>query len=298
MEFTESERECTDGVLVAVDGSPESDAAVAWAGREAVMRHVPVTLMHAIVPVVVTWPVRYLEADYRRSQEHHARVVLESAERLVRTPHGGADLDVRSEVRHGGAASELITASKSAIITAVGSRGLGTVGAGLLGSVSRSLLHYAASPVAVVPHSTEEVDPSLPVLLGIDGSPASEPATALAFSEASLRGVDLVALHAWSDVSAVLPGFTEASLSEQDGGEILAERLSGWQQQFPDVRVIRKVVPDRPAHWLLETSARAQLVVLGSRGRGGFSRLLLGSVSARVAASSSVPVIVTAAQRG
>jgi nucleotide-binding universal stress UspA family protein len=87
-------------------------------------------------------------------------------------------------------------------------------------------------------------------------------------------------------------------LNEQECGEILAKRLSGWQEHYPDVRVRRRIVPDRPAARLIEESARAQLVVLGSRGRGGFARLLLGSVSTSVAESSTAPLVVLrAAQR-
>jgi len=79
---------------------------------------------------------------------------------------------------------------------------------------------------------------------------------------------------------------------EQEGHEILAERLAGWQEQYPDVSVRRRIVCDRAAHWLIDEAARAQLVVLGSRGRGGFTRMLLGSVSTAVAESSMTPVIV------
>lgn len=280
------------GILVAVDGSPESDAAVQWATREAERRSAPVTLMHVIVPVVVTWPVRYLEAGYRRSQEEHAEIVLGLAEQIIATEIGASDLVVQTEIRHGATVPEFIAASKKATMTVVGSRGLGAIGAGLLGSVSRGLLHYAASPVAIIRDSRSVTNSSMPVLLGIDGSAASEPATELAFAEASQRGVDLVALHAWSDISGGFPTDAERYICDQEGDEILAERLSGWQEQFPDVYVWRTVVRDRPAHWLLEASTRAQLVVVGSRGRGGFARLLLGSVSTAVAESSLTPVIV------
>ena len=287
------------GILVAVDGSAESDAAIAWAAEEAAMRRQPVTLMHVIAPAVVTWPVRYLEAGYRRWQEDHAELVIELAQKVVEAAVGDAKVTIQCEVRHGTVATELIAASKRATMTVSGSRGLGAVGAGLLGSVSRGLLHYARGPVAVIRPSDGAADRTLPVLLGIDGSPASEAATAFAFEEASRRGVDLVALHAWSDASTVPPWGPEWCAYEQEGGEILAERLSGWQEQYPDVHVRRRVVCDRPAQWLIDESAHAQLVVLGSRGRGGFARLLLGSVSTAVAESSSAPVVVVrGAQRG
>ena len=128
--------------------------------------------------------------------------------------------------------------------------------------------------------------------VGIDGSPASEAATALAFDEASRRGVELVALHAWSDI-AVFPALgMDWHNRESQGQEVLAERLAGWQEQYPDVPVKRLLVCDRPSRWLLEESERAQLVVVGSHGRGGFRGMLLGSVSSAVAQAATVPVIV------
>ena len=131
-----------------------------------------------------------------------------------------------------------------------------------------------------------------PVVVGIDGSPASESATAIAFDEASRRGVELVAVHAWSDYGAyALPGITWSDMQKQADG-ILAERLAGWQERYPDVMVRRVVVQDRPAHQLLEQSESAQLTVVGSHGRGGFAGMLLGSVSSAVAESARTPVIV------
>lgn len=132
----------------------------------------------------------------------------------------------------------------------------------------------------------------LPVVVGIDGSPASEAATALAFEEASRRGVELIALHAWSDNLIIeLPG-NEWESAHPKAAEALAERLAGWQERYPDVSVRRVVVPDRPARRLIKHSQDAQLVVVGSRGRGGFTGMLLGSVSAAVAEAAHSPVIV------
>lgn len=175
----------------------------------------------------------------------------------------------------------------------VGSQGLGTLGRLLLGSVTAGLLHHAHCPVAVV-HSSAGATPdaNAPVLVGTDGSPASEAAIALAFDEASRRGVGLVALHAWSDVG-VFPMLGMDWRDEAEGHEILAERLAGFHEQYPGVHVKRTIVCDKPSRWLLEEAEHAQLVVLGSRGRGGFTGLLLGSVSSHVAQAATVPVIVT-----
>ena len=130
------------------------------------------------------------------------------------------------------------------------------------------------------------------MLVGIDGSPASELATAIAFGEASWRGVDLVALHASYDSDPFGIHELEWAVGEPRAHEALAERLAGWQERYPDVTVRRIVVFDRPARHLLERVEAAQLVVVGSRGRGGFAGLLLGSVSTAVAQAARIPVIV------
>ena len=166
-----------------------------------------------------------------------------------------------------------------------------------MGSVSSGVVHHAYCPVAVV-HADEgsPVDSKAPILLGVDGSPASEAATAWAFDEASRRGVPLIALHAWSDVG-VFPilGMDWRTYRDQ-GEELLGERLAGWQQQYPDVSVERKLVCDKPARQLTEESEHAQLVVLGSHGRGGFGGMLLGSVSSALVQSARTPVVVVRTQ--
>jgi nucleotide-binding universal stress UspA family protein len=285
------------GVLVCVDGSPASDAAVAWATREAVMRELPVTLMHAVPPVVVGWPVGQLYADMPEWQQDDAQRVVDQARKALHASLAGArPPEIRTEVVYSTVVPALIDASQDAWMIVAGSQGLGAMGRLLLGSVSTGLVHYAHCPVAVI-HSgktgaTEAVDPNAPVLLGIDGSPASEAATALAFDEASRRGVELRALHVWSDV-AVFPVLgMDWRDREREGHEILAERLAGWQERYPDVHVERLLFCDKPSHWLLTESEHAQLVVVGSRGRGGFPGMLLGSVSSAVAQSARVPVLV------
>lgn len=140
---------------------------------------------------------------------------------------------------------------------------------------------------SVMPHPQQA-----PVLVGVDGSSASELATAIAFDEASRRNVDLVALHAWSDVDvSEWPGIdwpATQSMAEQ----VLAERLAGWQERYPNVAITRVVVRDQPARQLVQRSEEAQLVVVGSRGRGGYAGMLVGSVGETVAQLARTPVIV------
>ena len=173
-----------------------------------------------------------------------------------------------------------------------GTSGLGAMGRLLLGSVTTGLVHHAHCPVAVIHEPDSAADPGAPVLLGIDGSPASEAATALAFDEASRRGVGLLALHVWSDVGVFPILGQDWHDRENEGHEILAERLAGWQEQYPDVRVERLLYCDKPSHWLIKESERAQLVLVGSHGRGGFPGMLLGSVGSAVVQSVKVPVVV------
>ncbi len=282
------------GILVAVDGSPASDAAVRWAADEAALHDAPITLAHVVVPVVASWPVRSLQGEYNQWQEDNARQVIEQAEKVVRAMRDESALpEVRTEILHDYDVPALVSASKQAQMVVVGNRGLGAVGRAVLGSVSSGLVHHARCPVAIVhADQAQAPDRTSPVLLGIDGSPASEAATALAFDEASRRKVDLVALHAWSDVGIFPIVGMDWHEYEDEGHEVLGERLAGWQEQYPDVHVRRRIVCDKPARWLIEESQQAQLVVVGSQGRGGFKGMLLGSVSSAVAQSANAPVIV------
>lgn len=285
----------TRPIIVAVDGSPHSNAAVTWAARESVFRKAPIKLVHAVTPVLDTWGTSGPNPDMDQWYRDNAKAILADAEAIFRAAHAdSADIDLETAHVESSAVQALIEASKGAQLIVVGSRGLGHLGRFLLGSVSSSLIHHAHCPVAVIPRDEErEATDRHPILLGIDGSVASEAATALAFDEASRRGVDLVALHAWSDVG-IPPLFINDWWYEvqTEARELLAERLAGWQEKYPDVHVERRLVCDVPAHALVAESRVAQLVIVGSHGRGGFAGMLLGSVGAAVAHASNAPVIV------
>ncbi|MBI5340989.1 nucleotide-binding universal stress UspA family protein [Mycobacterium sp. BK558] len=282
------------GIVVGIDGSPEAHAAVRWAADEALLRREPVTLMHVVAPIVVTWPIDNVEYSYAQWQEDNARYQIEQAQKTLQASVGDAAAPpVRALLRHDGIVTELAAASAKATLVVVGSRGLGPIGGVLLGSASRNLLHHAKCPVVITKaDAMKSPERTAPVLLGVDGTPASEAATAFAFDEASRRGVDLVALHAWSDVGVFPILGMDWHKYEQEGHEILGERLAGWQERYPDVHVQRRIVCDRPARWLVDESRKAQLVVVGSRGRGGIPGMLLGSVSTAVAESASAPAVV------
>lgn len=259
------------------------------------MRNVALTVVHMVSTMVPMYPAIPVSAGLAVWQEEQGREVLERAIKIAEDAvSSDRTIDVQGELRCSPPVPTLVQMSDEAEMLVVGSNGRGAVARLLLGSVSSSVVHGAHCPVAVV----RDEDPLMPhplqapVLVGIDGSPASELATAIAFDEASRRGVDLMALHAWSDVEVLELAGLDWSAVKSEAERNLAERLAGWQERYPDVTVHRLVECDRPARQLIEKSEAAQLVVVGSHGRGGLNGVLLGSVSNAVVHSVRMPVIV------
>ena len=290
-----STRVNNDGIIVGVDGSPASNAAVCWAAHDAVMRRTPLTLMHLADPAAPTWSQAPLLDEFADWQEAEGRSILANALKIAHEAAGDTvRIPIDSQFMSSAPVPKLVDLSKEAKLIVVGNSGRGALARGLFGSVSSGLVRHAHCPVAVIrdeapltPHPTQA-----PVLVGIDGSTASKLATSIAFEEASRRHVDLIALHAWSDREIFeLPG-VDWSVVKAEEERLLAEVLTGWQERYPDVTVHKLLVCDRPARALVETSESAQLVVVGSHGRNALTRMLFGSVSNAVVQSVRTPVIV------
>ncbi|MCH9710063.1 MAG: universal stress protein [Actinomycetia bacterium] len=283
------------GIVVGVDGSAPSRVATDWAARNAALRRAPLTLAYVLPGATVqSWIQVPLPATFFEDEQEAARRALADARGVVEAVTAGVDgVRIDEKVVEGQPVQALADLSKGADMIVVGSRGLGKWERRLLGSVSSGLVQHAHCPVAVIydedpliPHPAKA-----PVVVGIDGSPASEQATAIAFDEASRRGVDLVAVHTWSDAGYELPG-VGWSETQTEEDMLLAERLAGWQERYPDVTVRRVVHRDQPGRALLEEAEQGQLLVVGSHGRGGFAGMLLGSVGTQVVHSARQPVIV------
>lgn len=279
------------GVAVAVDWSSSSTAALRWAGAEAALHGCTLTLVHVVVPVVFDTRDPRLRTRIERWLEHRGRSLLTDARKSVEAAGDVPADQVRTELLFDAPVKRLVELSQKASMLVVGSRFHGSLGGRRLGSVSAGVACRAHCPVVVV-HDFEQYRFELPVLVGVDGSPASERAVAVAFDEASRRRVGVIAVHAWSDVGVFPLLGMDWQEHRQEADEVLAERLAGWQEQYPDVAIERHLYCDVPAHHLQRESRRAGLVVLGSHGRGQAATLVLGSVATAVAESVDTPVMI------
>ena len=288
------------GIIVGVDGSPASDAAVSWAVHDAVVRGVPLSLMHVQDPAARTWSPAEVLKEVAGWHETEGRGILANASKIAHDiANDTSQITINGELQFSATVPTLVDRSEDAELIVVGTDGRGALARGLLGSVSSALVRHARCPVAVI-HDGEPPIPhptTAPVLVGVDCSSASELATEIAFDEASRRHVGLIAVHAWSNKEwnnkelVEVPGVDWPAVKAEEE-RLLAEALAGYQERYPDVTVSKLLVCDRPARALVETSQSAQLVVVGSHGRNALTRTFLGSVSNAVVQSVRVPVIV------
>jgi nucleotide-binding universal stress UspA family protein len=273
----------TARVVVGVNGSPASRAAVAWAAEEAGTRAAPVLLVH-------TWTVSpsgdaawLLQADEVRQAE--AQVLVEAGE-LLRSLAPGVEQD--SDLSEGRPDTALVRAGEHASLLVLG-RHSGS--SAWLGPVLGHVSVRSGCPVVAVP--ADHVGTSGSVVVGVDGSSVSQDAVAFAFGHASRRGAPLVAVLAVDPpFGAYLPSEQELDRIRETGRRHLSEALAGWSERYPDVRVSEVVSLDAALPALLEASAGAALLVVGSHGRGALLRAALGSVSSSLLRSAPCPLAV------
>jgi nucleotide-binding universal stress UspA family protein len=281
-------------VVVGVDGSASATQAVRWAAREAGRRRAPLVLVHVwtaipVAPLHVGSLVPYHDALVEQGDQW-----LEEAATAARDAAPG--VVTSTQLVSGSAAGQLIDRSASAGLLVLGSRGLGGFAGLVVGSIAVALATHGHCPVVVVRGADPDTAPRQdgPVVVGVDGSPNSRAALDFAFEAAALRGAPLTAVHAWSDlpVITVWELTTDWHLVQQNEAKALSRWLADGRALYPGVPVEQVVVREGPARILLEHARTAQLVVVGSRGRGGFRGLLLGSTSQALIHHAASPVAV------
>jgi nucleotide-binding universal stress UspA family protein len=281
----------TDPVVVAYDGSPDSDRAVRWATRTAR------TTGHEVRVIVVAHEGAVTSSRVPGWDDDIVHeLVAQATQRLKECDAPEAEV----LVRRGAAAHVLIEAGDDASMLVLGSRGHGKVTGLLIGSVSQHVARYAPCPVAVVrtPHQPE----ARRVVVGVDGSGGSRNALELACRHASALDLPVTALHGFrphgplgSTSQAYFAATAPAGLVGEriEAAErMLVESVVGLAEKFPKVSIELEAIPVPAARALVDASMMADLVVVGSRGRGAFAGLLLGSVSQEVLHLAHCPVVV------
>lgn len=291
------------GIVVGVDGSPESATALAWAADEAAHRGESLLIHHSIHMPMVTMPFgEAVPLPPGDDIEQHARTLLATAhdKAVERSP----SLDVRTELVLRPPSEALLTASRDATLVVVGSRGQGIIGTAFLGSVSVRVTSRAACPTIVVPKSFDDGASVGPVVVGVDGSAHGTAAARFALDHAHGHGRRVIAVAAYmAHESHIVPASSD--LAERFFNELhldavqLAEHvIAGARQDHTrDVEVEIRAVHDFPSEALVTADSGASLITVGSRGRGGFRGMLLGSVSQAVLHHSDHPVAVIHAHR-
>jgi nucleotide-binding universal stress UspA family protein len=230
---------------------------------------------------------------WRRFQEEILSRTREEAGRAAEAARAEAPaLTVTEELVEGNAAPALLARAGDGLLV-VGEQGAGGLGGALVGSVAATVAAHAIGPVVVV-RGDVSTDADAPVVVGVDGSPASEAAIDFATAFADTVGCPLVAVHTWWDslIETVPEAFIDLDAIAADERRLLAEQLAGRSATHPDLAVSTVVTRSRPAPGLLEQAKGARLLVVGTRGRGGFAGLLLGSVGRAVVHRAPCPVAV------
>jgi nucleotide-binding universal stress UspA family protein len=287
-------------VVVGVDGSTAALHAVRWAAREASARRLPLTLAHLHPDPAARYADEKIVTAMRPALQAQANKWLDEAIKAAR--EAAPDVDAHYELRVGDVVHGLVDLSARATLIVLGARGLGGFTGMLVGSTANSVVAGAACPVVVI--RTPPLGTGVatgPVVVGVDGSPASEEAIRFAFEEASLRGCPLIAVHTWIEIF-IEPELNvdrivfDTTVLEQRERELLAQRLAGWQEKYPEIKVTRVVERDRSVRALLNYDGDAELIVVGSRGLGGYHGMLLGSTSQALMQYAKSPLVVARPQ--
>jgi nucleotide-binding universal stress UspA family protein len=281
-------------ICVGVDGSSASQSAVRWAAVEAVAHNAELVVAHAYGWRVAGNRVQLpevLAAEAKASAE----ALIASAIEEARAAAPG--VNVRGEAVLGTPDHILANASSTFDLVVLGNRGRGGFSSLLLGSVSQHVATHATGSVVVV---RGRPNPTGPIVVGVDGSAASEPAVRWAFEEAVARGVGVLAVRVYVPGNAGLGVDISVPVEDpeqrrEEEARHLADDIAAWQEKYPDVSVRSVALDGHTSETLVGLSSSAQLIVVGTRGHGGFAGLLLGSVGHQLLHHAECPVFIARA---
>ncbi len=275
----------TQRLIVAYDGSADADRGLDWAVEYARARGLQIEVFAS------SGDLEYLPERTSTQADELVDHWLEQAG--ARLQEAGSS-DWKTTSSKGKVVPDLIEASADAALLVLGAQGHGVLGGMVLGSVSQHLTRHASCPVVVVRGA--RAPRSSRVVVGVDGSTASTEALKFAASHAELTGGPLVVVHGRGMTGINGPfdvDVAPAVANEMDAAErLLAEAVAGLGEQYPDLEVELQPMPVPAVRALADASTTAALVVVGTRGRGGFMGLLLGSVSSSVLQHAQCPVAV------
>ena len=259
-------------IVVGVDGSDPSLRAVTWAAREAILRNASLHLVHVTLRWAYDVPLVPQPAHWGPAAESASRRLLRHAAEQARAAAPG--VPVSTEIADGATAEVIIAAAETAQMIVAGSRGRGGFAGLLLGSVSRTLADRSPCPVVIV--GEQPTGHGAEIAVGVTGRPGQGPVLEFAFQEATLRGLPLRMVHAWIHPATRAPGDIQPLVYDVEGiaeeeARLLAESIGGWRERFPDVPVFEQVVHEHPARALIDASASAELVIVGTPGPARFS---------------------------
>ncbi len=288
-----------DRVSAGVDGSEESRAAAHWAAQEAVVRQVPLRLVHAVdwlLDPVVPGP------DRQDAEQWADRALTDTSEELHRRH---PQLEITTCSLKGRPAAALAAEAADAGLLVLGSRGLGGLVGFIIGSVAMSTLVATDTPVVLVRVADGPDGPDDPgtgsnpeVVVGVDIHEACDPVLDFAFEEAERRSCPLVVVHGWSlpPVFSYAPALDPGVQKEMaDGlGTTLREVLSPWERKYPRLAVDARVVIGQPAIQILDAASGAALVVVGRRIHRPALGARIGPITHAVMHHATSPVAIVA----
>ncbi|WP_214414451.1 universal stress protein [Sphaerisporangium fuscum] len=278
-------------IVAGVDGSESAAAALEWAADDAARRGRALRIVHVREPWAQRFPFHRVEGFDDALNEYCEGVLAKAAEQARERAPG---LPVTTELLTGTVVELLRQEADGAEALVLGSRGMGGFTGMVLGSVGLGVAGHARGPVVVMRGDAPRT-PHGEVVVGVDGSAQSEAALRYAFEQAASRRSRVHALYAWT-MAAYSPlaiGYADAMRDVLEA-EVRAVKqwLAPWREKYPDVPLAESDVCGHPVPALVEASRSADLVVVGSRGLGGFGSALLGSVSHGVLHHAHCPVAV------